>query len=190
VSTARHREPGAAGERRAGRRAIRRGHRRIVVVRLCLSLVVVTAACAVPAPAPAPTWDAAMQASRSFGWRLEPGAWEACTVVVRARRELSDADADELDAVLTDWYNLARLSAFREDPRESGPTAAEAMGDPWLAAPDTLAATFHLGQMPRSGLVVLLNALEGFAAELTPLAEVVLCAERPPPAEQPRRGTT
>jgi hypothetical protein len=39
-------------------------------------------------------------------------------VVVRARRPLAEEDADELEAVLTDWYNLARLGAFRDDPRQ------------------------------------------------------------------------
>ncbi len=156
-------------------------------------LAAILVACAAPAPGPGPhpanDWDAALQAARPFGWRLEAGTWDACTVVVRARRGLTDEDADELDAVLTDWYNLARLSAFKDDPRQGGPAAAEAMSDPWLPAADTLAVTFHLGGMPRSGLVVLLNALEGYAAEQTPLAEVVLCAQPPPPAAPPRRGT-
>jgi hypothetical protein len=43
--------------------------------------------------------------------------------------------------------------------------------------------------MPHFGLAVLLNALEGYHAEQAPLAEVVLCAERPP-AVAPRRGST
>jgi hypothetical protein len=147
----------------------------------------------IPAPTPAPStafdWDSAARAPRPFAWHLEDGAWDECTVVARARRPLADDDADELEAVMTDWYNMARLGAFKDDPRAPGAAAADAMGDPWQPAPDTLAATFHLGTMPRFGLVILLNALEGYHVEQAPLAEVILCAERVP-AAPPRRGAT
>src|SRR6476659_7149039 len=122
-------------------------------------------ACQAPAPPPPATafdWDAAARQPRPFTWRLESGAWDACTVVAQTRRPLTDDDADELEGVLTDWYNLARLGAFKDDARPADTAAAEAMGDPWQPAPDTLAATYHLGAMPRFGLVVLLNGLEGF----------------------------
>jgi hypothetical protein len=132
-------------------------------------------------------WEAVARAPRPFGWRLEAGPADACTVVVRARRPLTDEDADELEAVLTDWYNLARLGAFKDDPRQPSTTGAEAMGDPWLPTADALAVTFHLGTAPRLGFVVLLNALEGYHAEQAPLADVTLCAD-PPPAPAPRRG--
>lgn len=160
---------------------------------LAALLAAALAACQTPAPPPAPAatfdWDSAARMPRPFAWRLEGGAWDACTVVATARQQLADDAADELEAVLTDWYNLARLGAFKDDARQPGAAAAESMGDPWQPAPDTLAATFHLGAMPRFGLAVLLNALEGYHAEQAPLAEVVLCAERPP-AAAPRRGAT
>jgi hypothetical protein len=159
---------------------------------LAALLLVALAACQAPAP-PAPTtafdWDSAARLPRPFPWRLESGAPDACTVVARTRQPLTDEDADELESVLTDWYNLARLGAFKDDARQAGAAAAESMGDPWQPASDTLAATFHLGTMPHFGLAVLLNALEGFHAEQAPLAEVVLCAEHPP-AAAPRRGAT
>ena len=161
--------------------------------RLTPLLILLLLGCAAPAPPPPPAepadWDALARAPRPFAWRLENGAWEACTVIVRATETLVEEDLDELEAVLTDWYNLARLGAFKDDPRQPGPAAAEAMGDPWQPAPDTLAATFHLGSMRRLGLVVLLNALEGYSGEQARLREVVLCAEQVPPV-QPRRGTT
>src|SRR5829696_3740744 len=119
------------------------------------------AACAGAPPAPS-DWDSAAQARRPFAWRLDGGPWAACTVVVRAAQPLADEDADELEAVLTDWYNLARLSAFKDDPRRPGAAAAEAMSPPWLADRTTLAATLDLGTMGRLGLVVLLNVLEGY----------------------------
>ena len=163
------------------------------VLRLRSFVVVAALACAAPAPPPAPDaafdWDAAARASRPFAWRLETGAWEACTVVVQARQPLALEDADELEAVLTDWYNLARLGAFKDDPRRPGNAGPEAMDDPWQPAADTLAVTFHLGSMQRLGLVVLLNALEGYHAEQAPLRDVVLCAAEPPPLA-PHRGTT
>jgi hypothetical protein len=155
-------------------------------------LAATLAACqgpAPPAPATAFDWEGAARLPRPYTWRLEGSAWDACTVVARTRRPLADADAEELESVLTDWYNLARLGAFKDDARQPGSAAAEAMGDPWQPAPDTLAATFHLGAMPRFGLAVLLNALEGYHTEQAPLDEVVLCAERPP-ASAPRRGST
>jgi hypothetical protein len=174
----------------AARRGAERGWRSRALGALLGAALV---ACQAPAPPPAPAtafdWDSAARLPRPFTWRLEAGPWDACTVVARTRQPLGDDDADELESVLTDWYNLARLGAFKDDAREPGTAAAEAMGDPWQPAPDTLAATFHLGTMPRFGLAVLLNALEGYTAEQAPLAEVVLCAEHPP-AEAPRRGTT
>ena len=82
-------------------------------------------------------------------------------------------------------YNLARLSAFKDDPRQAGIAAAEAMGAPWLADRETLAATLDLGTMGRLGLVILLNALEGYHDQQAPLQEVVFCAARPPPPAAP-----
>jgi hypothetical protein len=157
---------------------------------LAALLLAALVACQAPAPPPPATsfdWDGAARLPRPFTWRLEDGAWDACTIVARTRQPLTDDDADELESVLTDWYNLARLGAFKDDARPPGAAAAEAMGDPWQPASDTLAATYHLGTMPRFGLAMLLNALEGYHAEQAPLAEVVLCAERPP-ATAPRRG--
>jgi hypothetical protein len=178
-----------AARRRAAEHAADtvQGQRWLLVALLGVAL----AACQAPAPPPTTAfdWESAARLPRPFTWRLEGGAWDACTVVAQARRPLSDEDADELEAVLTDWYNLARLGAFKDDPREADAAAADAMGDPWQPAPDTLAATFHLGTMPRFGLAVLLNTLEGYHVQQAPLAEVVLCAERPP-AVAPRRGTT
>jgi hypothetical protein len=151
----------------------------------CWLLGLVLAACAPSPPAPQFDWDTAAQARRPFAWRLEGGAWTACTMVVRAAQALDDEDAGELEAVLTDWYNLARLSAFKDDPRRAGVAAAEAMGPPWLADRETLAATLDLGTMGRLGLIVLLNALEGYHEQQAPLAEVVFCASQPPPAPVP-----
>lgn len=146
------------------------------------------AACGGAPPAPS-DWDTAAQAQRPFTWRLEGGPWAACTVTVRAARPLVDEDADELEAVLTDWYNLARLSAFKDDPRRPGIAAAEAMGPPWLADRQTLAATLDLGTMGRLGLIVLLNALEGYHEQQAPLAEIVVCAAEPPPEPAPAAAT-
>src|SRR5438094_108481 len=113
---------------------------------LAALLLAALAACQPPAP-PAPTtafdWDSAARLPRPFTWRLESGAPASCTVVARARQPLTDEDADELESVLTDWYNLARLGAFKDDARQPGASAAESMSDPWQPAPDTLAATFH-----------------------------------------------
>jgi hypothetical protein len=174
-----------SGERH---RARWRGRDRTLAALLAAALT----ACQAPAP-PAPStafdWESATRLPRPFTWRLDSGAWDACTLVARTRRSLGDDDADELESILTDWYNLARLGAFKDDARQPSAAAAEAMGDPWQPAPDTVAATFHLGAMPRFGLAVLLNALEGFHAEHTPLAEVIICAEHPP-AVVPRRGST
>ncbi|HZR99246.1 MAG TPA: hypothetical protein VFE37_11090 [Chloroflexota bacterium] len=170
--------------------AARRAHRTAALA--ALLAILLTAACqpaAPPAPATTFDWDGAARLPRPFPWRLESGAWDACTVVARTARPLTDDDADELEAVLTDWYNLGRLGAFKDDARPADAAAAEAMADPWQPAPDTLAATFHLGTMPRLGLAVLLNALEGYHAQQAPLAEVVLCAE-PPPAAPPRQSAT
>src|SRR5919199_3807403 len=93
----------------------------------------------VPAPTTGPVSEDAAHAPRPFAWRQEGGAWESCTVVVRAQRPLAEDDADELEAVLTDWYNLGRLGAFKDDPGQPGRGAAETMDDPWQPAPDTLA---------------------------------------------------
>src|SRR5207237_1181561 len=154
----------------------------------CWLLGLALAACGGAPPAPS-DWDTAAQARRPFVWRLEGGPWAAGTVVVRAAHPLADEDADELEAVLTDWYNLARLSAFKDDPRRPGTAAAEAMGPPWLADRQTLAATLDLGTMGRLGLIVLLNALEGYHEQQAPLAEIVLCAAEPPPAPAPGAAT-
>jgi hypothetical protein len=150
----------------------------------CWLLGLALAACGGAPPGPS-DWDTAAQARRPFAWRLDGGPWAACTVVVRAAHPLADEDADELEAVLTDWYNLARLSAFKDDPRRPGVAAAEAMGPPWLADRETLAATLDLGTMGRLGLIVLLNVLEGYHEQQAPLADVVLCAADPPPAPAP-----
>src|SRR5437868_12602578 len=117
-----------------------------------LALLLAVGACAAP-PAPSPgeasPWEAAARASRPYTWRLEAGPWDACTIVVRAARPLADDDVEELDAILTDWYNLARLGAFRDDPHQRGGGNSEAMGEPWQPARDALASTFHLGTMGR-----------------------------------------
>jgi hypothetical protein len=156
---------------------------------LCCGLLgLALAACGGAPPAPS-DWDTAAQARRPFAWRLEGAPWAACTVVVRAAQPFADEDADELEAVLTDWYNLARLSAFKDDPRRPGMAAAEAMGPPWLADRQTLATTLDLGTMGRLGLIVLLNALEGYHEQQAPLAEIVLCAAEPPPAPAPGAAT-
>jgi hypothetical protein len=162
-----------------------------------LVALALTAACSGPAPQPAPPapapapfdWDAAARAPRSFTWRLETGAWSACTVVIQTTRRLAEEDADELEAVLTDWYNLARLGAFKDDPRQPGAFAAEAMGDPWQPAEDALAVTFDLGTVQRLGLVVLLDALEGYSAEQARLRDVVLCADQAPAVPPSRQAT-
>ncbi len=166
-----------------------RGRRPALAALLTTMLLACQAPTPPPGPPPAFDWESAARLPRPFTWRLEDGAWDTCTVVARAPGPLAADDADELEAVLTDWYNLARLGAFKDDARLPEAGAAEAMGDPWQPTPDALATTFHLGTMPRFGLAVLLNALEGYHAEQAPLADVVLCAERPP-AVAPRHDTT
>ncbi len=164
------------------------GVRRACAGLLALGLGLAGSCASPPAPPPS-VWDAAVQARRPFAWRLEDGARDGCTIVVRAAQPLADDDADELDAVLTDWYNLGRLGAFADDPSSPGAGAIEAMGTPWQPARDTLAARFDLGSMGRLGFIVLLNALEGYHDEQAPLDEVLLCAAQPPPAPPPGGST-
>jgi hypothetical protein len=134
-------------------------------------------------PPPSDTLDAsrALDASRPYELRLEAGPWDDCTIVVRARQALRDDDAEELEDVLTDWYNLARLGAFRDEAQGRGEGAADGMGAPWRPGGDSVASRFNLGTMSRRGFSVLLNALEGYHDEQAPLREVVLCADVAPP---------
>ncbi len=155
-----------------------------------IALWVLEGCAAPPAPPPAPAAaDPLAQANRPFAWRLEDGARSSCTIVVRATRPLASEDADELDAVLTDWYNLGRLGAYKDAPGQSDSGAIEAMGTPWQPHDDTLAATFDLGTMGRLGFVVLLNALAGYHDEEAPIREVILCATQAPPPAPPGGST-